>query len=141
MADGPRRVRPVPTMGDRWRNETVQGHISASVTTRRTRRQDPSPSDQTLHSHISAPVTIPRTRRRDPSPLVQTLDGHISAPVTKLLQGRGVDIPHHHTKLLMAILQLLSLHNPTSPSKGNGEECKQNVQVSLTFMRSSVATV
>ncbi|KAN0066939.1 hypothetical protein V8E54_014997, partial [Elaphomyces granulatus] len=81
MADGPRRVRPVPTKGDRWRHETVQGHISAPVTTPRTRRRDPSPSDQTPHGHISVPVTTPRTRRRDPSPLVQTLDDHIATPI------------------------------------------------------------
>jgi hypothetical protein len=52
MADSPRRLKFVPATGDRWRHETVQGHISVSVTTRRTRRRDPSPSDQ----HIAAPA-------------------------------------------------------------------------------------
>ena len=37
MADGPRRLKFVPVKGDRWRHETVQGHISAPVTTHQTR--------------------------------------------------------------------------------------------------------
>jgi hypothetical protein len=49
MADGPRRLKFVPATGDRWRHETVRGHIAVPVTTQRTRRRDPSPSDETLN--------------------------------------------------------------------------------------------
>jgi len=58
MAGSPRRLKFVPATGERWRHETVQGHISVPVTTRRTRRRDPSPSDQTLDldTHIAAPA-------------------------------------------------------------------------------------
>jgi hypothetical protein len=56
MADSPRRLKFVPATGDQ--HETVQGHISVPVTTRRARRRDPSPSDQTLDldTHIAAPA-------------------------------------------------------------------------------------
>ena len=77
MADGPRRLRIVPTIGDRWRHETVQGHIPAPVTARRTRRREPSSSDRTL----GGPTTR-RKRHRELSPLDRTLDGLITAPVT-----------------------------------------------------------
>lgn len=77
MADGFRRLRIVPTIGGRWRLETVQGHIPTPVTAQRTRRREPPSSDRTL----GGPTTR-RKRRREPSPLDRTLDGLITAPVT-----------------------------------------------------------
>ncbi|KAN0072900.1 hypothetical protein V8E54_000487 [Elaphomyces granulatus] len=96
MADGPRRLRFGPTNADCWRHETVEGHIPAPVTTRRTRRRDPS-SDRTLGGPISVPVTTRRTRRRDPSPLDQTLDGHHSVPVTTRRTRRRDSLPSNQT--------------------------------------------
>ena len=85
MADGPQRLRFGPTNADCWRHETVEGHIPAPVTTRRTRRRNPSPLDQTLDGHHSVPVT---TRRRDSLPSNQTPDGFLH-PLTYHNKGNA----------------------------------------------------
>jgi hypothetical protein len=55
MEDGPRRVTLVPVKGDRWKNETVQGHISVPVTGKRRRGQT---------EQLETPEMPPRRRGR-----------------------------------------------------------------------------
>jgi hypothetical protein len=64
MPEGPSRFKLVPVKGDRWRNQTVQGHIAAPVVTKsvrlrqRTRHRDPEHgSARSVQGHISTPVT------------------------------------------------------------------------------------
>ena len=60
MAGGPRRYVSVPIAGDRWRHQTVQGHIAHPP-----RPQNPLKlsQPQTVHGHISTQVTTPKPAR------------------------------------------------------------------------------
>ena len=66
MVDSPRRYIPARIKGDRWRNQTVQGHIAHPP-----RQQYQS---QTVQGHITHPL-----RQQYHS---QSVHGHISTPVT-----------------------------------------------------------
>jgi len=83
MVDSPRRYIPARIKGDRWRNQTVQGHIahpprqqyqSQTVQGHITHPLRQQYHSQSVHGHISTPVTTrskisqQRKRHQDPSP-------------------------------------------------------------------------
>ena len=74
--DGPRRQISVPIKGDRWRHQTVQGHIAHPP------RQD---RFRNVHGHTSRPV-IPQSQTLQQTYQCETIHDHISTPITSRSQ-------------------------------------------------------
>ena len=121
--DGPRRHISVPIKGDRWRHQTVQGHIPHPLRQYRFR---------TVYDHISTPATN-QSQTLQQTYKYRIVHDHISTPVTTR--------PRAQTLQQRKRQRHLSLDSPhyTVAQSGRGQQRKRHRGPSLDSPQYTIA--